>query len=132
MKFTLLLALNAALVSADTSSIKDYLPYDGANFISTCNTADDTDAAVDIDEFKTCVQGSPNYSSKHASRINRTIDREWYGISNDDNKIDEDAAIALYWSFICDSDDELEQAHCAVKYIHDWIDDIYDCGWHDG
>ena len=131
MKYTLLMALNAALAAADTNNMKEWLPADGADFISTCDTGGEAaDGVISEAEFRACVKTvAPTPPNKHLNRIDRTIDREWSYISNSSDVIDEDAAIALYYSFVCSdsSDDPDAQAHCAVIHIHEWIDDIYDC-----
>ena len=60
-------------------------------------------------------------------RITRTVNREWSYISNSSNVIDDDAAQALYWSFICSDSDDDDQDACAIGHIHSWIDDISAC-----
>jgi len=131
MKFTALIALNAAIAYADTNSLKDFLPIDGADFIDACDVDGGSGLSGDIDytEFVNCLKsGAP---TKHYNRIDRTVAREWSYLANSSNVIDEDAAKAMYYSFVCSSSDEDEQEHCAARTIHEWIDDIYDCDWHD-
>jgi len=55
------------------------------------------------------------------------VNREWSYISNSSNVIDDDAAQALYWSFICSDSDDDDQDACAIGHIHSWIDDISAC-----
>jgi hypothetical protein len=130
MKFTSVVSLAfAAVVKADIGSLQDYLPRDGADFISTCDQesaplAGDQDGNITRDEFLDCMSG---VSAKELRRIERTVDREWSYISNSSSVIGEDEARALYWSFICSDSDEAEQDACAVGHIHSWIDDITAC-----
>jgi hypothetical protein len=111
MKFTSIVALSFAAVKADVSSLQEFLPRDGADFISTCDQNDGTtdvpdfSGDIDQDEFLDCMNA--NASTKEQRRIARTVSREWSSISNASSVIGEDEAKALYWSFICsDSEDD--------------------------
>ena len=79
MKYTTLLAMAVASVSADTNNLKEWLPSDGADFINTCDTGGEAaDGVISEAEFRDCVKTvAPSAPSNHHKRIDRTIDREW-------------------------------------------------------
>jgi len=61
MKFTSIVALSFAAVKADVSSLQEFLPRDGADFISDCDQGGDAaDGVIDQDEFLDCMDTIAN------------------------------------------------------------------------
>jgi len=98
MKYSALVALNIAVTSAANSfnSIILWFPIDGADLMEYCDVdeselQDGSGFSEDLTvaEINDCL--TPNVPSKHLTRFERAINREWsYWDSNGDDALDND------------------------------------------